>query len=249
MLYNGENPIIKVIDARSMVWEAGCFNIPPRNHSAIAFRVKGDAIITCNGITHSVNANDILYIPQNTPYTAEYGETEIVVIHFITENDDKNAEVYKLTSSEEIYKLFLQCCSLWEKKDIGYKLLCMANLYKILGIISKNETKEYLPPHFLKAVSFINENYKDPTISVPLICKASGLCETHFRKLFKKYYSKTPTEYITLLRIDQAKNLISGGTSIEETATLCGFNDSKYFARVVKKSLGCTPSDLKYFGK
>ena len=76
-----------------------------------------------------------------------------------------------------------------------------------------------------------------------------GICETSFRELFKKYYIKTPIEFITDLRIENAKGLISNGLSVEAAAYESDFNDSKYFARIVKKKLGCTPSELKHLGK
>jgi AraC-like DNA-binding protein len=37
--------------------------------------------------------------------------------------------------------------------------------------------------------------------------------------------------------------------TIEDAACESGFNDPKYFARVVKKHFGCTPRDLKLYGK
>lgn len=67
--------------------------------------------------------------------------------------------------------------------------------------------------------------------------------------LFQKYYDKTPIEYITQLRLEHARNLIACGMVIEQAAEKSGFNDSKYFARVVKKYLGCTPRELKNYGK
>lgn len=67
--------------------------------------------------------------------------------------------------------------------------------------------------------------------------------------MFKKYYLKTPVEYITDLRLEYARNLISGNMPIEQAALGSGFSDPKYFARVVKKNFGCTPKDLKMFGK
>ena len=39
--------------------------------------------------------------------------------------------------------------------------------------------------------------------------------------------------------------IISCGTTIEQAAEKSGFNDSKYFARVVKKRFNCTPRELK----
>ena len=95
----------------------------------------------------------------------------------------------------------------------------------------------------------INANYKDSTLSIDKVCKKAGISATVFRQQFKKYYQKTPIEYITELRLEYARNLISRGTSIENAAFESGFNDSKYFARIVKKHFGCTPRQLRTYGK
>ena len=82
-----------------------------------------------------------------------------------------------------------------------------------------------------------------------MVCAETGISATLFRKLFKKHYQKTPTEYITSLRLEYARNLISSGMAIKNAAYESGFNDPKYFARVVKKCLNCTPRDLKDYGR
>ena len=107
----------------------------------------------------------------------------------------------------------------------------------------------YLPQNFVNAVCEIMSSFKNSDISVSLVCKNAGICETSFRELFKKYYIKTPIEFITDLRIENAKGLISNGLSVEAAAYESGFNDPKYFAQIVKKKLGCTPSELKQLVK
>ena len=82
-----------------------------------------------------------------------------------------------------------------------------------------------------------------------MICTEAGIGATQFRQLFKKYYQKTPMEYITSLRLEYARSLISNGVPVEKASFESGFNDSKYFARVVKKYFGCTPRELKTYGK
>ena len=109
-------------------------------------------------------------------------------------------------------------------------------------------SKTNLPPHFLRAISYINANYNS-NITTATICAASGIGATVFRQLFKAHYRKTPVEYITELRLEHARNRIAGGVPIEQAAADSGFNDPKYFARVVKRYFNCTPRDLKNYGK
>ena len=249
MICNGENPILRIVDIARIGRINDTYEVAPRPYSSLTFRISGSCIISCGGKDCLVNTNDILYLPQNTGYTAEYTDSEMIAIHFVTARDDRQAEVYSFENVEQIYSLFLQALSLWENKEPGYGVYLMAHLYTILGAILERKTKTSLPRHFMNALSFINSNYKDNSISVDMICARAGISATAFRQLFRKHYQKTPTQYITDLRLAYARNLISGGMTIENAACESGFNDPKYFARVVKKHFGCTPRDLKLYGK
>lgn len=249
MLYNCENPILHIVGVEHMRWSGGRFVVAPRSFSALAFRISGNATIDSGGEKYFVNTNDILYLPQNMSYTASYTDTELLVIHFVTARADSQVEIYSLNNSEDVYKLFLQTHTLWDRREPGFHVYAMSRLYKILGTILEKETKANLPQHLLKAVSYMNANYKDSAMSIRGICDRSGISETTFRQLFSRHYQKSPVAYITDLRLEYARNLISGGMSIENAALESGFNDPKYFARVVKKQFGCTPRELKTFGK
>ena len=247
MLYHGENPILQIVAVEDMRWGTGTYQVEPRPYSALAFRIRGTATIECGQRTF-VNTNDILYLPQNLGYTATYTDTEMIAIHFVTAHDDREMELYSLKSGEQIYKMFLRAHALWQNREPGCAMHVLSQLYAILGSICEKETKTNLPPHFLKAVSYINSNYKS-NLSIKTVCEAAGIGTTVFRQLFKQYYQKTPVEYITQLRLEHARNQISGGMPIELAAAESGFSDPKYFARVVKKHLGCTPRELKKYGK
>lgn len=249
MLSEGNNPILKIIGVEHMCWKGGVFDIKPREYSALAFRISGNATIITGGNAYYIHSNDILYMPQNIAYKAEYTDTEMLVIHFVTLENDSDMEVYSFQNVEQIYKMFLSALSFWKKKEPGYYVYTLSQLYMILGVILEKSTKTNQPQHFLDAMSFINSNYRNSTLSIDRICAEVGISATVFRQLFKKYYQETPTEYITGLRLEYARSLISNGASIENATYESGFNDPKYFARVVKKHFGCTPRELKNYGK
>lgn len=249
MLYEFDNPIIDIVSVAKIKWDAEYDEVEGRDYSALAFRIKGNADIKYNGMCCSANTNDVLYLPQNISYTAEYSDTEILAIHFVTAKNDKYAEVYSFENSERIYKLFLKAWHLWQGKKDGYKTFVMSVLYEILGTVYEENNKTRMPEHFVKAVSIINGEYNNSALSIKDVCKRAGIGETVFRRLFSENFKKPPLAYITELRLEDARILIAGGSSVEQAAYECGFNDSKYFARVVKKYLGCTPRELKTYGK
>ena len=249
MLYDGSNPILQIVGVEHMCWRGGVFNIRPRNYSALAFRIGGNAIITIGGKEYYIHSNNILYMPQNIAYKAEYTDTEMLVIHFVTLKNDSDVEVYSLQNVDQIYKLFLSTLGIWKNKEPGFHVHALSQLYMILGVILEKSTKPDLPPHFLYAISFINSNYRNSALNMDMICAEAGISATVFRQLFKKHYQKPPVEYITSLRLEYARSLISNGVSVENATYESGFNDPKYFARVVKKHFGFTPRELKNYGK
>lgn len=244
-----KNYIIDIIGVSHLEWKKQQCSVMPREYSALAFRIKGSGILHYNENNITVNTNDILYMPQKIGYRAQYSDTEIIVIHFKTQFPDSTAEVFSFPNTEKIYKLFLEALNVWESKNINYRLETISILYKILGTMYKETQKHTLPPNFTNAVSIINSNYKNNSLSIKQVCRDAQISETYFRKLFAENYKKTPITYINELRSEYARNLISGGVSIEKAAYLSGFNDPKYFSRVIKKHFDCTPRELKLYGK
>lgn len=249
MLFDGNNPITRIVGVEQIGWSGDTFQVAPREYSAIAFRTKGSSIVMVDNKEYYVNQNEVLYMPQNLAYRAKYTDTELVVIHFVTQQDDRAPEVYAAEDTGRLYQAFLRAHSLWENKAEGYLMYIMAELYRILGLICEKESKTNIPPCFLEAISYIHSRFKENNLSVDTICHSAGIGQTSFRLLFQKHYGKTPVEYITDLRLAYARNLIASGATVERAAYESGFNDPKYFARTVKKHLGCTPRQLRLYGK
>lgn len=249
MFFDFDNHVVEVTSINHISWEKQKVTIPPRDFCALAFRIKGNGMITFNKNRISVSTNDVLYLPQNIAYTARYSDTEIIAIHFKTANSDSIAEVFSPENTEKIYKLFLEALYVWQAKEVGYQAFAVSILYRILGTLFKDKQKQTLPGSFINAQSIINSRFRDNSLSIKNVCREAKISETYFRKLFAEHFGKTPTTYITQLRIEYAQNLISNGTSINDASYASGFNDPKYFSRVVKKHLNCTPKEFKSYGK
>jgi len=249
MLYECTNPIRRIIGVPHLSWEAQTVRVNPKGHAALSFRVKGDAALRCGTETCFVAPHEILYMPQKLAYEADYSDTEMFAIHFLTEADDRQAEIYSVLNVEEMYRMFYRGHQVWQKKEAGYEAEVMALTYRILAEAARMVRTEKTNPAIMTVVSYINEHFTDPELDAQSICKAAGIGETTFRQMFKSTYGKTPVTYITERRLEYAGSLITAGATIERAALESGFRDSKYFARVVKKVYGCTPRELKLYGK
>ena len=65
-------------------------------------------------------------------------------------------------------------------------------------------------------------------------------------RCFKEYTGFSPHEYLTQLRVYNAKYLLKAtDLSIEDISQQTGFSDSVYFIQVFKKIEGITPSKFR----
>lgn len=249
VIYSEKNPILSIVEIEKMSWDKGKFNVSPREYSSLSFRIKGSAEIEANEVQYTANAGDILYLPQGISYTASYTETEMIAIHFLTEHSDEALEVYRGTGDEQLYSLFLKAHTNFKSKGPGYMLHAISHLYGIFATISEKENGHALPAHLKDSLAFIGSNYRNADLKIDDICKSVGIGATALRDTFRQNLKKTPTQYVTELRLEYARGLISSGASVELAAYESGFNDPKYFARTVKKFFGCTPRELRLYGK
>lgn len=96
-----------------------------------------------------------------------------------------------------------------------------------------------------KIVSYIQANYMK-NLTADGLAHHFGLSRTHMTRCFKEYTGFAPHEYITRLRIYNAKYLLKATElSIEEISRQTGFSDSVYFIQVFKKMEGITPSKYR----
>lgn len=249
MIIDCQNAVTDLVNVEHMMWKAGSVHVKARNYAALVFRIRGDAVITAGEKTYEVNTNDVLYFPQGISYTASYTDTEILVIHFHTAVDDTEGEIYTPADPDQMYQLFLRARVLWRQKSPGYEAYVYACLYEIFGKLCETETADRMPDYFVRALSYIHTQYADRVLSVETICRYAGISATQLRLLFRKYYQKAPIAYVTQLRLDYARMLISCGASVAEAAEQSGIGDPKYLARLTQRYYGCTPRELKSYGK
>lgn len=96
-----------------------------------------------------------------------------------------------------------------------------------------------------KAERYIRQNYLYETLSAS---EVSDYCKTDRKaldKAFEKRYSKTLSEYIKYVRVEETKNHIAAGGKMEDIAYLCGFGSVKTMQRSFKSVCGKTPGEYR----
>ncbi len=108
-----------------------------------------------------------------------------------------------------------------------------------------------LDDKFLKKIKEITEkNMQDPNFSVEKLSSEFGISRAHLYNKLLSLTGKTPIEYIRILRIRRAAQLLEKSQlTVMEIAYKVGFNDPRYFTKHFKSEYNMTPSQYakKYF--
>lgn len=115
---------------------------------------------------------------------------------------------------------------------------------QISGMMAAIRNRQ-LSPVIQIAVDYIAQNYsKDITLED--VSGAVNISPTYFSKVFKEEIGSTFIDYVTMLRIRQAKQLIAKGKlGNKEICDAVGYSDPNYFSRVFKKTVGVTPTEYR----
>ncbi|HEX2949752.1 MAG TPA: helix-turn-helix domain-containing protein, partial [Armatimonadota bacterium] len=92
-----------------------------------------------------------------------------------------------------------------------------------------------------RAIAFMEENFS-AQLSLESIAHQVYFSAHYFCQIFKEQTGQSPWDYLTQIRLDQAKHLLlTTAKSITEIASLVGFSDSGYFAKVFKSRENISP--------
>ena len=92
----------------------------------------------------------------------------------------------------------------------------------------------------------IEEHLFDPELSLSLISDALGITPAYFSALFIREVGTGFNEYITGLRIEKAKQLLSEtNLRISMIADQCGFHSASYFIVVFRKQMNMSPGEYR----
>ncbi len=141
------------------------------------------------------------------------------------ETADKNVKrmIFDCGSYDEL----INCISVFAKETT--KKFFNYNLGNIEGLAAK--IKEYIGANYTKDIS------RDD------IARFVNISPSYVSVVFKKIEGKSVMGYVTELRINEAKRLLSEKKySCQEVSAMVGYNEYSYFANVFKKHVGVTPS-------
>ena len=150
-----------------------------------------------------------------------------------------SAEGMQQKLEEQLGKRMIEATGITELKKLLVQHIC-ENMEQLIG-----DSKSNLSPAIRTAKIFIANNYKQD-IGLGDVARVVNLSSVYFSGLFKKEMGENFVDYLNRVRIDAAKVLLKDvRNNIGEIAEQCGFSDTRYFAKIFKRSVGITPSDYR----
>jgi len=165
--------------------------------------------------------------------------------------------------SREINNILLLGCKMWfEEEDIeemkneflhGILMSCNKEMLKhhlelmlknvFMKIEKQQDEKEKRPVQVAK--QYIQLKYAS-SLTLDEVSAHVGLNAAYFSSVFKKETDYNFSEYLTMVRMKKAKELLlDAGRTVFEISHLVGYSDEKYFSRAFRKTVGLTPSEYR----
>lgn len=96
------------------------------------------------------------------------------------------------------------------------------------------------------AISYIHQNYQNSHLSIEKLSSLCNLSLTHFRRLFQVSMNATPLNYVNLIRVKEAKKLLTTtNDTVLSIAEEVGFHSVSSLNRQFLKKTNMTPSDWR----
>ncbi|WP_371196371.1 helix-turn-helix domain-containing protein [Glaciecola sp. SC05] len=92
---------------------------------------------------------------------------------------------------------------------------------------------------------FIAKHYSQD-ITIDTLSDVAGLSVSALERRFKRYLSKTPTQFLNEVRLINARRLLTETEHpIMQIGLQCGFSEHSYFSKQFKALFGILPSELR----
>lgn len=216
----------------------------------LLYTVSGKGAAFVQGETYELKKGSILFSPPNTAHEYHRLTSEWETL-FITFNGcgipgffDPEAAVWNADFDFEGWWKLLHAYRQDPKRARDLSISLYAMLLELKDAIRQPLSPALKKQHVLaQAMHYLAEE-KEPQLST--LASMLHMSEAHLCRLFKEYTGYRPFEYMNLIRLQKARELLqSSSLSVGEVARACGYESHSYFTMLFKRHTGMTPTEYR----
>ncbi len=232
----------------------------------LEFILSGDGTQTINGNSYKMRRGEIHILRPTDIHEFDWSVApKLYLIQF--EKNHVSESLYKRLSAlksdpityltEDDFHLCEACCISLDKIKEHSDPTSLDKIRRMLDLVlsvflGNAESKPSEARHSGKTdsltpeiVGYIRENYCHP-ITADEIARHFGFNTNYFRRLFRRSFGFGIADYLKLLRLELAKNLLIGtNAKVYDVMIECGYNSTSSFARDFRERYGFTPTELR----
>lgn len=208
----------------------------------LSFCYDGEIVYTHKGRRIVSDRDHAVFLPQGAVYQLEGTRTgNFPLINFTLESACEFADFIRIPLRRN--EAYLREYEAMREQNLlgGGRLRLMSLFYGILHRLSQEsaEQKDALS----RAMAYLEGHYTDPCLSNTVLAEQAGVSEVYMRRLFKEAMGTSPKQYVTELRLQRAKQLLSeSNMPVGQVAANCGFSAIYHFSAAFSALTGMTPT-------
>lgn len=230
-----------VIGKEQFRYGKGCFSVIPQN-----------CLHTTNSDPDTISSWEYLFIDTDTLLT-RICQSSIRRSSQISARINAKAYLKEERESPKTGQTIRGIFNLMRRKEEFYLEEAEAGLVVLLMNLARTNSanrlsdrlpaKETIP--IAQSLDYISMHYMEP-LRIEDLASNCHLSESHFRKIFSAYMGMGPMEYMNMVRVRAACDLLKRTDDfVSDIANKCGFSTNSTFIRNFKKITGVSPNEWR----
>ena len=228
-----------------------------RNDYYLLYSLGGNIIGQVNGADVVIGSGDAICMSPGTEYS--FGSlspldewTHYYWIHFTGAEAESTVirsglslnRVYSLGLCEDSFGYYERLFSEFRTQGEHFEYVAAVQLRYLLYVFGKS-VRENTVGRLDKSIRYIHTHLRYD-LTVERLAAMEFLGVSRYREIFRSIMGLSPSEYILGLRMERAKDLLSGtDNTVTAVAESIGYNNRHYFHILFKRHTGMTPGDYR----
>lgn len=234
------------------------WHVPERtiNNHELVMVTEGRGFVQIEDDIIRVVPHMLFYFYPNKPHSLWLGTPPFMKFYAVHFSPEKDGGIKKLPIEdvmlpgnyavlENLFKELIRARSIKEYLNEWKQDMLLS---QILYNIMKDRHQRLSPANVTRISAVLDYIHQNPAKSFTIeeLCGVGQMQKSYLLSSFRTYTGYTPIQYVTLLKLEKSRDLLSEGTQpIKDIALTCGFSSEYYFSRLFRQHYGMPPRQFR----